>query len=1115
MIDVSRIADHYKITTQSAVSAVSPLVHNGGGSIDRPAIKALKMWRWILFALCCTFLALIAPETLWAQNSSSSINGTVVDATGSTVNNAHLTLVNIGTDQERDAVSSSQGFMNFTELTPGTYRLKVSAPGFKDVVYESLLLTLGQQLTVHVVLPLGNVTETVNVSSEPPEITTSTPTVSHLVDSQRIEDLPLNGRNPLQLVALVPGAVITGTSGQFGATNEQFQLSGSDPNDNNYSLDGGFFMNSFYNIASNFPNPDALQEFVVTTRDYSVSLGRGLSSVSAITKSGTNTLHGTAFEFIRNTLFDAANYFAAAPSDFKRNQFGGTLGGKIIRNKLFYFGSYQGTIVRGSPGLYTYTSMTPAERTGDFSALSTKITDPTTGLPFPGNIIPSNRIESYATTFINTFLPPVSSSNGIFSFAPASTENSNQLLGKADYLITPSDHVSVRYLWENDPQVGNGVSQYLDSSWLADLPTRNQSILLNYTKILSPNMVNTAIVDYDRSTYGVINRKKFSLAGLGLDIADNAVLQYGLTTNAILSVGGYFQAGAGVPTRDIVPTTHFSDTFVITKGSHQVNLGVELYHNRVNQIQNYETGGVMSFSGFATGNAAADFLLGDFSNYEQLTPLITRLRQTLPSVYAQDNVRLGRKITVNAGIRWDPFFPFVSENGELGTYIPGRQSTVFPLMAPGLLYPGDKGIPAGVASNRYNNFAPRVGLAWDVKGDGRTSVRIGGGFFYMPTLQGINFNRFPQTPPFGFSVNDSAGNADAIWAGAPFNGVDPFPRPNVTDKAALVKIPFTPTTADTSLQLPFKTTLEQQWSVDLQQALGSNADLEIAYVGSAASHLLSSHEGNPAVYIPGQSTEANTQQRRLNPNIGPINELGDFISSNYNGLQVDFNKRYSQGVTLLSSYTWSKALGVQSPFGEGAEGPRDPFDFNKDYGASGSDIRHNWVTSLVWDIPVGGKLENHVARVLLAGWQSSVINTFRSGSPFSIYSGLDNSFSGIGEDTANLVGNPRLPSGRNHLAETSEYFNTAAFATNPVGTFGDTGINWMYGPGLWDMDLGMTKKFQITERVRTELRSMFYNAFNHPNFGNPNNGRTSPTFGTITGTSDDPRVIEFGMKVVF
>ncbi len=1070
--------------------------------------------RWLSLPLCLCLLMIAPASFVWSQ-TPSSINGTVVDASGAPVADAQLTLITIQTGQERHVSTSSQGFFNFPELTPASYSLKVAAAGFKDVLYDSLQLTLGRQLTVPVVLPVGNVSETVNVTGEPPQITTSTSTISHLVDSKRIEDLPLNGRNPLQLVALVPGAVSRGTTGQFGATNIQFQMSGSDPNDNNYSLDGGFFMNAFYNIPADYPNPDALQEFLVTTRDYSVSLGRGLSSISAVTKSGTNSFHGTAFEFLRNTVLDAANYFSTKPSDFKRNQFGATVGGPIVRNKLFFFGSYQGTIVRGSPGLYTYTSLSPAERQGNFSSLSTPITDPVTGAPFPGNIIPPGRIEPYATNFIKQFLPAVNSPGNIFRFAPASTENGTQILTKVDYLITPNDHVSARYLWENDPQVGNGVSQYLDSTWLANLPTRSQSILLNYTKVLSSSAVNTAILDYDRATYGVINRKNFSLAGLGLDIKDNAVLEYGLTTNSILSIGGYFQAGAGVPTRDIVPVTHFEDTLSLTKGRHQLNVGVELYHSRINQIQNYETGGVMSFSGFATGDAAADFLLGDFSNYAQLTPLITRLRQTIPSVFVQDNIRIGRNVTVNAGVRWDPFRPFVSEDGELGTYIPGRQSTVFPLMAPGLLYPGDRGIPKGVAASRYNNFAPRVGLAWDVTGDGRTSVRLGAGLFFMPTVQGINFNRFPQTPPFGFSVNNSAGNANSIWASPPFNGVNPFPRPNVTDKAALVKIPFTPTTADTSLQLPFKTTLEQQWSLSVQHAISNNAALEVAYVGSAASHLLSSHEGNPAVYIPGQSTEANTQARRINPNIGPINQLGNFISSNYNGLQLDFNKRYSKGVTLLSSYTWSKTLGVQSPFGEGAAGPRDPFNFNLDYGPAGSDITHNWVTSFLWDLPLNQHVESRPLRALFGGWQSSIINSLHSGFPFSVYSGLDNSFSGIGEDTADLVGNPHLPSGRSHTQELQKWFNTSAFQTNPIGTFGNTGINWLRGPGFWDMDLGLTKRFELPESMSMEFRSMFYNAFNHPNFGNPSNTLTSPTFGSITSTASDPRVIEFGLKILF
>jgi hypothetical protein len=291
--------------------------------------------------------------------------------------------------------------------------------------------------------------------------------------------------------------------------------------------------------------------------------------------------------------------------------------------------------------------------------------------------------------------------------------------------------------------------------------------------------------------------------------------------------------------------------------------------------------------------------------------------------------------------------------------------------------------------------------------------------------------------------------------------------------------------------------------------------LEIAYVGSSASHLLSSFEDNPAVYIPGQSTEANTQQRRINPNIGPINVLSNYLSANYNALEVSFNRRYSNGLSILSSYTWSRALGVVGAMGEGSNGQRDPFDRYLDYGVLPTSVSSNWVTAVVWDFPFAKQLHSRVVRGFLDGWQFNGINTYYTGLPFTVNSGLDNSFSGIGADTADLIGNPHLAGGRTRAQKLSQWFNTAAFKVNAVGTFGNTGINAHRGPGYWDLDLGAIKHFRITETKNLELRSLFYNAPNHPTFANPNATVIDPTFGQINSTSGNSRVIEFAMRLSF
>ena len=508
-------------------------------SILQPIIWEMMRLSWsslTVLVVVATFV--LAPLPAFTQNvgSTGSINGTVTDESGAVVAGATLELTDIGTAQVRRTTSSSQGYFNFPDLTATSYTLKVSAPGFKEYVWESLRLTVGQVISLKAAMTVGAVSQSVSVTGLPPAIETSTASVGQLVDTNEIENLPLNGRNALSLVQLAPGARGAGVQGQFGATQQQFTINGSDPNDNNFSLDGGFNMNSFYSLASDYPNPDALQEFLVNTRDYDATAGRGFNSISAVTRSGTNDLHGSAFEFIRNNALDASNYFGTKPSPFKRNQFGGTIGGKILRDKLFFFGSYQGTEIRGNPGVSTYLTMSLPERTGDFSDLSAPIIDPTTGQPFPGNKIPSNRIQPYANAFMNNFLPAPNSGTNLYRFTAATSESAHQAIVKIDSNLTMHDHLVGRYFLDDVPQIGNGVSYYLDSSWNAKLPTRYQSMLLNWSHVFSSHVVNVATVDYDRDAYGVILLKKnFSLTGLGFPINDsNAINAYGLTPDSIL-----------------------------------------------------------------------------------------------------------------------------------------------------------------------------------------------------------------------------------------------------------------------------------------------------------------------------------------------------------------------------------------------------------------------------------------------------------------------------------------------------------------------------------------------------------------------------------------------------
>ncbi len=1074
--------------------------------------------------LVLTLLILPAISIPVPAQVSGSIQGTVVDATSAAIPNAKLVLTNAAAGQTRDAVSSSEGHFIFVDLAPARYQLKVEASGFKELLMDNLSLNVGQQLTVHPKMEVGAVSERVEVSSSAAPVTTSSSSVAQTVDTERIERLPLNGRNALQLVALVPGVVATGRTGQFGFTQLSFDVSGGRGIDMNFSLDGGFNMNTFYNIAADYPNPDALQEFTVSTRTISAVFGRGTASVQAQTRSGTNQFHGTLFEFVRNTKLDARSFFALARPVFKRNQYGGTIGGPIKRDKLFFFFSYQGTKERGSPGDRRYRTLNAAERTGDFSALPRALTDPDApGQVIPGNRIPASRIRGYANTFIKNFLP-VANQGDFYSFTTAQRLDSQQIVTKVDYSLTNADKLAFRYLYNDFPQrgVSNGP---LDASWVQDLPTRSQSWNLAHTRIWSPNLVTDSRLTHVRNVFGVrtTNSPNFSLKNIGLGVADgSAIKDFGLSPDSQLSVSGFFSAYPGVPTRDIIPTTHLSSITSWIAGKHKVDFGLEIYKNRVNELQNFFTGGNINFTGGFSGNAAADFLLGRFNDYRQISPVVQRIRQTLPSFFVQDDVRVTRNLTLNLGVRWDPFRPWVSEDDQFSIFAPGKKSKVFPNAPEGLLYPGDDGLPRSIVSPRYNNIAPRAGFAWDVFGNGKTSIRSGFGIYYVPITRGISFNRFTLILPFTLDLNLSGGDADNIFGRPPFNGANPFPIPDRTDKEGLKRLAFTPTAGHSGFSLPFKTQTDQQWNFSIQQAIGNGSVLEVNYVGSSSSHLFTSDERNPAIYIPGVDAQgrplssiANTQQRRLFPQFGQINDAKQALSSNYNGLQLSFNRRFAKGLSVLSSYTWSKSLGVLGSVGEGSNGQRDPFRRRLDYGPLGSDVRHNWVTSFVWDLPFGASASSPLLKHVVHGWQLNGINTLRTGLPFTVRAGRDNSLNGIGGDTPDQVGDWQLPGGRSRGEKIQSWFNPAVFVQNRVGTVGQVGINSLRGPKLWNFDLGVGRNFRFGETRRVEFRGSFFNIFNNANLGIPQASQLSPIFGRITGVSTDPRVIEFGLKFAF
>lgn len=1063
---------------------------------------------------------------------TASISGTVVDSSQATVAGSQVTLTNVGTAQARTVASSDQGLFEFPDLPPGVYKVTVSKAGFKAWDQSSITLAVSQHITVYPQLQVGAATEQIEITAQAAFLTTDNSTLSGVVESQQIEQLPLNGRNALQLEALEPGIVSTGTSGQFGATQVSFTSSGGRDIDTNYTLDGGINVDPFYAISNNYPNPDALQEFSVSSRNYSARFGRGSTDVSAVTRSGTNTIHGSLFEFMRTTDLDATPFFASSTPGFHRNQFGGSIGGHIIKNKLFYFGSYQGTQQVGSPGVATYTTIPMSERdldgNGAVFPASTPVYEPGTGTTdnplgtqFPNNTIPDSLVTPQAKAFFANFLPAPNQGDATYNYPSVATSQEHQAVVKVDYQASGKDLISVRYFFDDLPSTGygSGTGSALGTSWLSNFPYRYQDTTIGEVHTFSPNLLNDFHVTYQRSTFGEITSLPFSLTAIGYDVnTESAYSNYGLTPDSSLSVSGAFGAYPGAPTRDIMPTYDFNDNLSWIRGRHSLNVGFQIYNNRINELQNFFTGGALTFNGQFSQVGAGDFLLGDFSNYTQISGLSSRLHQTLPSAYVQDDIKIMHHMTLNAGIRWDVVSGYHSEDGQLMTLQPGQTSSVFPLATTDLLFAGDPGVPADVIGTRWNDIAPRLGFAWDVFGNGKTSLRAGYGLYFVPMTEGISLNRQTLIQPFCLEVSLNNGNAENIWDNPTFNGVDPYPIAN--SPAGLKGVPFVAGGSETTLPTVWKTQTSDMWSLSIQQQLWKSAVLETNYVGSSSSHMFTSSQANWAQYDDGLGdipTLDNEQQRRIYNQIGPIELDADLLSANYNSLQVVYNQQLQKGLMIKSAYTWSKNLGVNSGEGAGGQGPRNPNDWRADYSPIGGSVPQVWVTSVIWKA-LDGRNFSRPLKLTIGGWQFGGIATLQSGTPLTLYSGHDNSLTGIGNDSPDIVGSWDAHN-KSRADRIAHWFDPAAFTQNAIGTFGTLRPNTLSNPGYVNFDINLQKNFAITEKMGFELRSSFYNAFNHANLNGPGNYYSSGippggNFGAIT-TAGNPRVIEFGSRLSF
>ncbi len=1088
-----------------------------------------SLWMAICFAL------VIAPIGLEGQADMGTIVGTVVDKSGAVVPKCAVTLVRLGTDTKTSVTTDAQGSYIATPLRIGQYSISAESQGFKTETRTGIELQVQDRIRVDFTLEVGSVNETVKVSAAPPVVDTESSALGSVITSEQITSLPLNGRDYTQLATLTTGVIkITenggGINGATTPTNGNaggaFAVNGTRGNLNNFLLDG--IDNNSNDNAGNVlkTNVDAIEEFKVQTSNYSAEFGRsGGAVINATTKAGTNEFHGTAFEFLRNSALDARGYFE--PSDqpkapFRQNQFGGTLGGPIWRNKVFFFVDYQGTRI-GTSQTDISTVPTPAEIGGDFSALldSSVIYDPqsTTMVngqpvrtPFPGNIIPNNRLDPISHNVAQLYPAPNVPGALANNYVVNSPGNEQVDLGDArvDYNISQRQLIFARFsLSQTDrfqqpplPGLADGGS-YSTGNYIDD----TRGAVIGYTFTFTPTMVNEVRLGFNREHY-VDNTpaygQQYPPAGLAVPgVPDNATIN-GLT---LFQISGYHTLGEPgyTPTTSTSQEFQFGDVLSIVHGKHTLTMGPQIRYSQFNLFQIGQPRGAFSFSGEftadspssgdGTGNALADMLLGVPTSSTISTLTYFGNRQHTYGGFIQDVFKVSPKLTLNLGLRYDYTTPITEAH---------NQQSNFDFTTQQLVVAGQNGASDGLVTTDKDDFAPRVGLAWNVFKN--TVIRSGYGrfFSYQEIRTGDPLQLAYNLPFFYQPTFISDGITPILTVSGGFPPLNPSQAINAGVTASGSGV-------GSHLHAP----VLDEWNFNIQQQLPGNILFETAYVGSKSTHLQALLDPNQ-VQVPGPG---DVQSRRPYPQYGPFTDIVNRGNSSYNALEIKLEKRLANGLMFLSAFTYSKSMNDQPEICCSSPWPQNSYDVAADRGPSDFDEKFRWVTSFDYQLPVGKGQRylssSRVGDLVLGGWHFGGIFTLRSGFYFSPLMGYDPSNTGsIGLVRTDRTCDGNLPSSQRNPAL---WFNTNCFPLPTTYAFGDAGKNILIGPGGVSTDLALRKVFDITEHQNLEFRVEFFNAFNHPVFAQPDNYITDGpgAAGVITSTVLPQREIQFALKLYF
>src|SRR6266571_5244465 len=1108
--------------------------------------------------LLLLLLAIAAP--VHAQTPSGEISGTVVDSSGLSVPGVTVTLTNQATNVVRVVQTNEVGLYVISAIPPGTYDLKAELSGFRTVEHKGIVVQVGSANRLALTMEVGNLTETLEVVAHAPLIQTENAAISTVIENRAIVELPLNGRNYLQLASLIPGATTNGPSSsqgkqRMGGQRNSFALNvaGQRIHFNHYSLDGVENTDLNFNSYMLLPSVDALEEFNVVSGLFDAEYGRAIAQVNVSTKSGSNQLRGTAFEFLRNSALDAKNFFDRAEDPippFKRNQYGFTLSGPVMlprvvngRNRLFFMVNWEG--LRENKSL-TQTPSVPlsAWRNGDFSGLRDgsgnliPIYDPATRVfdaagnvlqaptAFPGNIVPANRIHPVSQKLLAYFPRPSQEVTGPnFVNNEARQVNADQFTYRLDFTQGPST-----WMFRHSISHEHGLDPFAIPDMGINTDTDVHQLVFSNTRTLSSNKLNDARVGFGYLKNGHISPRANNenvVKALGINLTSDNPLSWGVPNINITGLSGLGEE-SDAPFINNDKTIQFVDNFTWTVSRHSFKLGGEVRHVIYDQIGGVVTRGRFAFDGRYTQNplapaasrggaAFADFLLGDFNRSEaQVGAPIANFRSNYFALYAQDSWRVASNVTMNYGLRWEYDQPFVDTNDAIvnidfdwanthapifvraGTGDPYEGDPAFRL-APDIPYVRDGRFGRGAYKPDKNDFGPRLGIAWSVTP--KTVVRSGGGIYYVRDIGNAVFDTVLNAP-FTIRRNEPA---------------ESF-RPNLSFEQ-----PFARTGAPTFIlanEFDEPSSYVGQWSVGVQRELGGSMSAEATYFGSVGRHLRRLMSYNN----PEPSELANSNLARPFPKFGSIQVMTAPSRSHYNALYVKLQRRFSQGLSFLSSFSYGKSIdngsGIRTSDGDSLT-PSNNYDLELETGLSAFDFRRRWTTSWLWDLPFGRNRQmlsrGGVAEWVLGGWQLGGILTLQDGFPFTVTCGPGTIQNGGGVCYPDSTGiDWQLPADERTR---THYFNTDAFVDrNPAGgpfRYGTVHRNSLIGPGIVSLDASANKRFTLGTSKYLEARIEAFNLPNRPIWNQPGSQLRTPNYGVITSTRLDSRQIQVGLKFVF